>query len=88
MTTATYFLDIGLDYSVSQFRIDLFSEKTVISGVIEKDFFHEGQFSRIKGANFLVVTGKVNHFIKTDEIEIAVTNKSLDTLKPLYSRLE
>jgi len=88
MATATNLFYFILVNTMGQFGIDLFAKEAVIGGIVEKDLFHESQFGRVKRANLFVITGKIEHFIKSNQVEVAVTDKALYPFQTINCRLK
>ena len=83
MATAINLFHFILQHTMGHFRRDLYAKETALSGIVEEDLFQEGYFSRIEGANFFVVAGKIQHFVKTDQVDVAMTDESPHPLQAL-----
>jgi len=74
MAAAGNFYDIPEWDMGCQLRGNLFPKKAIVIGIGKKYFFQKVQLGLFKGANFRVIPGKEEHFVKAKQIEIAMSD--------------
>jgi len=81
MSAAVNFDDIRNWNTGCQLSDNFLTEKAILIGISKKYFFQKIQLGFFKSSDGFIITSKEKHFIKADQIEIAVTDIVLNPFK-------